>query len=91
MGDTFVHMNQSVKFTIKEKAISNDKKDVGYIYHESVMDIVIPFLLVQLSFIDIFYFQVMLNHWKEIINNPYFFPTRKTKTQLDKKFAGLSD
>lgn len=54
------------------------------------MDIIVPFLLVQLSFIDLLYFRIMLNYWKEIINNPYFFPTQRNKAQLDKQFGGIS-
>jgi hypothetical protein len=77
------------KYTIKEKNIG-DNKDVGYVYFEPFVDIVVPFLLIQLSFLDLLYFRVMLNRWRDITTNPYFFPSKKNKAPLSKQFGGLS-
>lgn len=84
------HLESPRKFTLKEKPLSN-RKDVSYVYFEPVLDIVVPFILVQISFLDLLYFKVMLNNWKNIISNPYFFQKKKNnKGQMSKQFGGLS-
>lgn len=65
------------------------RKHNGYIYYESVLDIIIPFILIQISFQDIYYFQLILNYWNELFSNDYLFPKRKGKTQTEMKVIEL--
>lgn len=39
-----------------------------------VSDIVIPFLLIQLSCQDLYYAMNVMNVWTKILSNPYYFP-----------------
>jgi uncharacterized protein YacL (UPF0231 family) len=50
----------------KPLALTSNKylrKHNGYIYYESVLDIIIPFILIQISFQDIYFFQLAANYW----------------------------
>ena len=72
----------------KPLALTSNKylrKHAGYIYYESVLDIIIPFILIQISFQDIYYFQLAANYWSELFSNEHLFPRRRGKTQTEMK------
>ena len=52
---------------------------------QRVTDIVIPFLLIQLSCQDLYYACNVMNVWMKILSNPYYFPP---KSKLNKRKTG---
>lgn len=61
----------------------------GYNYYESVLDVAIPFLLIQLSFQDLYYFQLLANYWGELLSSDHLFPKRRGKTQSEMRVISL--
>jgi hypothetical protein len=77
----------------KPLALTSNKylrKHNGNNYYESVLDIAIPFILLQISFQDIYYLQLLLNNWNELLSSSYLFPRRKGKTQLDMRVIEMN-
>ena len=54
-------------------SFSNTGGKSKFVYNESVIDVVIPFILIQISFIDIYYLQLIMKSWGELMNNEYYF------------------
>lgn len=72
----------AVKYEDEVVIMANTREFSGQIEKDTtkdVMNLVLPFILIQLSCQDLYYLNNILNVWMKIMTNPFYFPPKPVK------------